>query len=72
MSVVNLKKRYQLAQIAIITGQDVQMVVNDGGGFGPKELGAAGWRVISTFVGPGRTQHGVGQFLWGLWELTED
>lgn len=72
MSVINLKKRYQISRIAHFGNQEVELLVSDGSGFGPKELGNAGWRVVSTFIGPGKTQHGVGQYLWALWELTED
>lgn len=71
MSVLNPKKRYQIAPLAQFGAQAVEMLVNDGSGIGPKDRGDAGWRVVSTFVGPGRTQHGVGQFLYALWELTE-
>ncbi|MDQ2913498.1 MAG: hypothetical protein M3T56_09605 [Chloroflexota bacterium] len=72
MSVINLKKRYQISPIAQFGKQEVEMLRDDGNGIGPKDLGDAGWRVVSTFIGPGKTQHGVGQFLWALWELTED
>jgi hypothetical protein len=72
MSVVQLKHHYQITRIAQFGVQGVDLLVNDGSGFGPKELGAAGWRVVSTFEGPGQTQQGVGRFLWALWERTED
>ena len=71
MSVLNPKRRYQIAPIAQFSVQEVVLLVNDGSGIGPKDRGEAGWRVVSTFIGPGHTQHGVGQFLYGLWELTE-
>ena len=72
MSVLNLKKRYQISRVAQFGTAEVELLVNDGGGFGPNALGAAGWRIVSTFVGPGKTQHGVGQYLWAVWEITED
>ena len=49
MSVINLKKRYQIKRIAQITKDDVQLLANDGSGIG-QELGDAGWQVVSTFV----------------------
>ena len=71
MSVLNPTRRYQIAPIAQFSVQEVVLLVNDGSGIGPKDRGEARWRVVSTFIGPGPTQHGVGQFLYGLWELTE-
>jgi len=41
-------------------------------GIGPKDLGEAGWKVVSTFIGPGQTQHGVAQFVYALWQQTVD
>lgn len=67
-----MKKRYQISPIAQFETREVRMLVNDGSGIGPKELGAGGWRIVSTFIGPSKTQHGVGQCLWAVWELTED
>ena len=72
MAVIEVKHRYQLSRIAQIGTTDVALLVNDGSGFGPAELGAAGWRAVSTFIGPGKTPHGVGQFVWALWERAED
>jgi hypothetical protein len=65
-----MKHRYQITRIAQIGVQEIELLVNDGSGFAAKELGDAGWRVVSTFEGPGKTMHGVGRFLWALWEQT--
>jgi hypothetical protein len=40
MSVVNLKQRYQITKLALMTNRDVQMLGSDG--IGPKDLGEAG------------------------------
>jgi hypothetical protein len=72
MSVVNLKQRYQITKLAQITNKDVHLLANDGGGIGPNDVGAAGWRIVSTFAGPGETQHGVSQFVYALWQQTYD
>jgi hypothetical protein len=72
MSVIDLKQRYQITKLALVTNKDVQFLGNDGSGIGPNDVGQAGWKIVSTFIAPGETQHGVAQFVYGLWQQTYD